>query len=136
MKNFLLFLLIVPVFGFGQVILDVDNIEKKYSTVVVGYFDRYGDLLFDGEAAEHNIAEFKTNSDFDEIYTYNLTCFEGAWGKSNLAVVKFYVNGKGNPTTVKEVFFKKYDSKTDKLTSAGTSIELNRDGTIKSLNHN
>jgi hypothetical protein len=105
----------MPVFGLGQVILDVDNIEKKYLKVVAGYFDRYGDLLFDGEAAEDNIVELKTNSDFDEIYTYNLTCFEGGWGKSNLAVVKFYVNGKGNVIRVKEVLFKKYDCKIEKL---------------------
>ena len=135
MKKLLLLLLVAPMFGFGQVVLDVANIEKKYPTVVAGYFDRYDKLLFNGEAAEHNISEFKNHNDFDEIYTYSLTCYEGSWGRSNLAIVNYYVDGKGNPTTVKEVYFKKYDAQTSKLISAGTSIKLNRDGTIKSLIH-
>ena len=61
MKKLLLLLLIAPVLGFGQVVLDVKMIEEKYNgTVIGGYFDRYGELLFDGAAAEHNISEFKT----------------------------------------------------------------------------
>ena len=136
MKKLLLILLITPVLCFGQIVLDVKMIKEKYNgTAIGGYFDRYGELLFDGAAAEHNISEFKNYNDFDEIWTYDETLFEGRIGKSNMVNIKYYVNASGKPSSIKTVFFKNYDEAKDQLVQLGTVINLSRDGTIKSLIH-
>ena len=94
-----------------------------------------GDLLFDGEASENNINEFKNHSDFSEISYYDWMAFEGKLLESNSVHIQFYCDKDGNPISMKQIFFKKYDEGCDCGIQVGTMIKYRRDGTIKSIDH-
>ncbi|MDC1535090.1 hypothetical protein N8383_02420 [Flavobacteriaceae bacterium] len=137
LKNLLFTLaLLVSFSSFGQIsILDGDKLYDKFPNALVGYMDIDGDLLFDGEAHEENISEFKNHIDFGEISYYDWMSFEGERLYSNSVHIQYYCDKDGNPISIKQIFFKEFDEESKKGFWVGTSINYRRNGTIKSINH-
>tara|TARA_B100002052_G_C15498388_1_gene426039 strand:+ start:93 stop:512 length:420 start_codon:yes stop_codon:yes gene_type:complete len=137
MKSILFTLaLLISFNSFGQIsILDGNQIYDKFPNGLVGYRDIDGDLLFDGEASEDNINEFKNHSDFSEISYYDWMAFEGKLFESNSVHIQYYCDEDGYPISMKQIFFKKYDEECDCGIQVGTMIKYRRDGTIKSIDH-
>ena len=108
MKNILyysLLFIILTTKSFGQIsILDDDKLYDKFPNGLVGYMDVDGDLLFDGEASEDNISEFKNHIDFGEISYYDWMSFEGEMLSSNSVHIQYYCDKDGSPISIKQIF--------------------------------
>lgn len=139
MKNILYYsilFIILTTKSFGQIsILDGDKLYDKFPNGLVGYMDLDGDLLFDGEASEDNISEFKNHIDFGEISYYDWMSFEGEIFSSNSVHIQYYCDKDGNPNSIKQIFFKEFDKESQQGFMVGTMIKYRRNGTIKSINH-
>ena len=116
-------------------LLNRDMIDEKYPNSLAGYFDKNGELLFDGEAAEWNITNFKNHRDFNKIYSYDVMNFEYELLRSNSILTKYYCDSLGKPISIKTIYFKDFDKEKNEGVLVGTEIIYTRDGKIKQIIH-
>tara|TARA_B000000532_G_C18739072_1_gene350286 strand:- start:51 stop:431 length:381 start_codon:yes stop_codon:yes gene_type:complete len=109
MKKFIL-LLIIPFLSFGQVTLDselltVEMLLDYYPNAVCGYYDKNGNMLFDG-------GEFDINSpDAESVWTYECPMWESSPGNSDGARLIFWVWPDGKTSFASLSFRKKENLK-------------------------
>ena len=112
-------------------ILTIDQMISEYPNYIVGYHNSDGEILFDGEVNSGNIDDNRNHPDFNNISYEGWLMFEGDYFESAGAIVKFYCDENGYPTSVKEIIFKD-----EQGYIVGTEISYWKNGKIKSLKHN
>lgn len=132
MKNiFYTLALLVCFSSFGQITILTDNmIYEKYPEGIASYYDKDGNSLFEGAANWENISDFINHPDFNKIDYYSEINFEGELLNSNAVIHKYYCDSNGNPTSIRNIFFKDENG-----IMIGTEITYNRWGKIVEFIH-